>query len=108
MQYPSLHFNLFLLFCLILIKFYFKIQCTPFITHLIISQIWIDFVFLRPSQQFFSHVGMGPPGLISTKQRIKCLAQGHNAVALVRLEPATPQSPVKHSTSEPLCPSDLD
>ena len=33
--------------------------------------------------------------LTSTKQRIKCLAQGHNAVPPVRLEPTTPQSWVK-------------
>ena len=32
-----------------------------------------------------------------------CLAQGHNAVTLVRLEPAAPWSGVKHSTTEPLC-----
>ena len=31
-----------------------------------------------------------------------CLAQGHNAVTPVRLEPAAPQSQVKHSTTEPL------
>ena len=30
------------------------------------------------------------------------LAQGHNEVMLVRLEPTTPQSRVKHSTTEPL------
>ena len=33
-----------------------------------------------------------------------CLAQGHNAVTPLSLEPATPQSQVKHSTSEPLRP----
>ena len=32
-----------------------------------------------------------------------CLAQGHNAVTLERLEPAAPRSRVKHSTTEPLC-----
>ena len=32
-----------------------------------------------------------------------CLAQGHNAVTPVRLEPTTPLSQVKHSTTEPLC-----
>ena len=32
---------------------------------------------------------------------IKCLAHGHNAVSLVRPEPDTPQSRVKHSTTEP-------
>ena len=42
-------------------------------------------------------------GLTSTKQRIKCLAQGHNAVPPVRLEPAAPQSRIKHSTTEPPC-----
>ena len=31
-----------------------------------------------------------------------CLAQGHNTVTLVRLEPAAPQSQVKHTTTEPL------
>ena len=40
-------------------------------------------------------------GLTSTKQGINCLAEGHKAVALVRFEPATPQSRVKHSTTEP-------
>ena len=29
-----------------------------------------------------------------------CLAQGHNPVMPVRLEPTTPQSRVKHSTTE--------
>ena len=31
-----------------------------------------------------------------------CLAQGYNTVTLVRLKPATSQSQVKHSTTEPL------
>ena len=31
-----------------------------------------------------------------------CLAQGHNAETQVRLETATPQLRVKHSTIEPL------
>ena len=31
-----------------------------------------------------------------------CLAEGHNAVTLVRLKPAAPQSGAKHSTTEPL------
>ena len=31
-----------------------------------------------------------------------CLAQGHNAVTPVRLEPAALRSRVKHSTTEPL------
>ena len=32
-----------------------------------------------------------------------CLAQGHNSVMPVRLEPAATRSRVKHSTTEPLC-----
>ena len=41
-------------------------------------------------------------GLTSTKQGLRWLAQGHNAVVPVRLKLATPQSQVKHSTTEPL------
>ena len=42
-------------------------------------------------------------GLTSTKQRVKYLAQGQKAVTPVTLEPATPRSPDKYSTTEPLC-----
>ena len=39
--------------------------------------VWFD--SLRPSQQFFSDVGKGLPGLNQYyTQRIKCLAKGHN------------------------------
>ena len=34
---------------------------------------------------------------------INVLAQGHNAVMPVRLEPAALRSRAKHSTTEPLC-----
>ena len=40
-------------------------------------------------------------GWTSTKQGLMCLAQGHNPVMLVRLEPGALHSPVKHSTTEP-------
>ena len=40
--------------------------------------------------------------LTYTKQGLMRLAQGHDTVTPVRLEPATPQSQVKHSTTEPL------
>ena len=33
-----------------------------------------------------------------------CIAQGHNAVTPVRLEPPTPRSRVKQSSTEPLHP----
>ena len=39
-------------------------------------------------------------GWASTQQGLMCLAQGHNAVTPVKLEPVTPQSQVKHSTTE--------
>ena len=38
-------------------------------------------------------------GWTSTKQGKLCLSQGHTTVMLVRLEPATPRSPGKHSTT---------
>ena len=41
-------------------------------------------------------------GLTSTKQGLMCLAQGHNAVPLARLKPATFQSQVKLSSTKPL------
>ena len=41
-------------------------------------------------------------GWTSTKQGLMGLAQGHNAVTPMRLEPAALGSRVKHSTTEPL------
>ena len=63
--------------------------------------VW--FATLHPSQQFSVMSGQVFLGWTSTKQRLMCLAQGHNAVTLVRLEPSTPQSRVKNSTTEPKC-----
>ena len=62
------------------------------------------FVFLF----FTSHdIGTGLPGLIrtSTKLGLMCLAQDHNTVTPVRLEPAAPRTRVKHSTTEHCAPS---
>ena len=42
-------------------------------------------------------------GWTSSKQRIKCLAQRHNAVPQVNLEPTIPRSWVQHSTTEQPC-----
>ena len=53
-------------------------------------------------QQSFSYTGTGLPGSNQYLARINVLAQGHNAVTPVRLEPAAPRSRVKHSTTEPL------
>ena len=56
---------------------------------------WIAFFVLKlmysPSQQCFSHVGT-EPGLSGFNQYCKelmCLAQGHNSVPLVGIEPRT-------------------
>ena len=47
-------------------------------------------------------------GLTSTKLRLMCLAQEHNAVTPVRLKPAATRTQVKHSTTEPLSSHKLD
>ena len=41
-------------------------------------------------------------GRTSSKLELMCLAQGHNAVTQVRLEPPVPRSRIKHSTTETL------
>ena len=57
----------------------------------------------HPSQQSFNYVVTGLPGLNQyIKQGLMCLAQGHNTVTLVRLEPTALGSRGKHSTTEPL------
>ena len=58
-----------------------------------------DLIFTS-HQQSFSYKGTGLLGL--NLARINVLAQGHNAVTPVRLEPAALLSQVKHSTTEPL------
>ena len=45
---------------------------------------------------------------ISTKPGLMFLAQGHNAVTPVRLEPAALRPRVKHSTTEPVAPYGLE
>ena len=60
------------------------------------------FWFFTSHQQSFSSIGTGLPGLNQYLAWINVLAQGHNTVTPVRLEPATLRSRVKHSTTEPL------
>ena len=47
--------------------------------------MFVCYDYLRPSLQFYSHIGTG---WTSTKQMIKCLAQGLTAVPPARLEPS--------------------
>ena len=62
--------------------------------------VWFD--SLRPINNLSVIKGRVFLGWTSTKLGLMCLAQGHNAVTPVRLEPAAPRSRVKHSTTEPL------
>ena len=54
-----------------------------------LSMFLFDFLLYIPVTYFSAMSGLVFLGLTSTKQRIKCLAQGDNTVAPVRLDPAT-------------------
>ena len=66
-------------------------------------QRFICLIWLFTShQQYFSYKGTGLPGLNQYQARINVLAQRHNAMTPVRLEPMALRSRVKHSSTEPL------
>ena len=56
--------------------------------------VWFDSLHL--SQQVFSFVRTGIPGMNQSKQGLMCLAQGHNTLTPVSLQPITPR--LKSST----------
>ena len=62
--------------------------------------VWFD--SLHPINNLSDIKGRVYLGWTSAKLGVMCLAQRHNAVTLVSLEPAVPRSWVKHSTTEPL------
>ena len=62
--------------------------------------VWFD--SLHPINNLSDIKGRVYLGWTSAKLGLMCLAQGHNAVTPVNLEPAAPRSRVKHSTTEPL------
>ena len=62
-----------------------------------------DLILYVPVNNFSVMPGRVFLGWTSNKQGIKCLAQGHNAGTPLRLQPATPWSRVKNSTTDPLC-----
>ena len=63
--------------------------------------VCVDALHPNPSVNNFSvMLGCVFLGLTITKQRIKCLVQGHNTVPLARLKPVTPRSQAEHSTTE--------
>ena len=62
--------------------------------------LFVCFDSLHPINNLSVIKGQGFLGLTSTTLGLMCLAQGHNAVTLLRLKPVAPQSRVKHSTTE--------
>ena len=62
--------------------------------------VWCDYV---PINNFSVMSGRVFLGLISIKQKINCLAQGHNTVPTVRLKPPTSRSEIRHPTTDPSC-----
>ena len=61
-----------------------------------------DLILYVPANNFSVMSGCVFLDLTSSKQGLMCLAQGHNAVMPVRLQPATSLFPDKHSITEPL------
>ena len=62
-----------------------------------VRPVFVYFHSLRPSQQIFSHGSFLVEPVLSRK--LKCHAQGLNAVPPTRLGPTTPRAGVKHSTT---------
>ena len=62
----------------------------------------LDLTLYVPVNTFSVMSGRVFHGWTSNKQGLMCIAQGHNAVSPVRLEPTSPRSRVKHSTTEAL------
>ena len=86
----------------ILQKIRFDISCESaagswFTWNINLSYICLFWLFTSQSIIFQSCRDAVLPGWTGTEQRIKCLAQGHNAVPPVKLELATPRSQVKYS-----------
>ena len=73
-----------------------------YLFHRTITMPILLFVYFRPINNLSVMWGRVVLGWTSTKLGVMCLAQGHNAVTLVKLEPVTPPSWVKLSTTEPL------
>ena len=72
--------------------------------HTVFFLFFVYLIWFSTSQSTIFSVMSGRVflGWTSTKQGLMCLAQGHNTLTPVRLEPAILQSPVKHSTTKPL------
>ena len=75
-------------------------QCLDHCSHHISFCFLFDLILYVPVNNSSVMSGQVFLGWTSTKQGLIGLAQGHNAVPPVRLEPATARSPVKHFTTE--------
>ena len=69
-------------------------------TYFWIASSLFDLIFYVPVNKFSVMLVQVFLGWTSTKQGLLCLAQGHNALTPVRLQPATPRSRYKHSTTK--------
>ena len=71
----------------------------------LLSLRWVclfDLILYIPVNNLPVMLGRVFLGRTSTKLGLMCLAQGHNAVRLVRLKPTALRSGVKHFTTDPL------
>ena len=70
----------------------------------LLASFWFYFVQVSSFSVMLGRVLLDSTSTI-TKQRVKYLTQGHNTAPPLRLEPESPRSSVKHSTTEPTCSS---
>ena len=84
---------------------FFTLKTPSYLTFVLLSQDFclFDLILYMLVNNFSVMSGSVFLGWTSTKQGLVCLAQGHNALTPVRLEPAALPSLVKHYTTEPLC-----
>ena len=68
------------------------------------KDMFVCVVSLHPSQHF-SQLCLDRSSWV---EPVLSLAQGHNVVPPMSLKPEIPRSPVKHSTTEPLCSSEME
>ena len=83
------------------------VGCDSKICHTLVTLMCMQFICLIwffTSQSTIFHLRQDGSSWVEPvlSLRLMCLAQGHNAVTLVRLEPVTLWSWIRHSTTEPL------
>ena len=104
MSVPKGRFNLSMMKCSIMLHFIWVFTICQSTSSIQRVDLFVCFRLCK-SQSFNTFSVMSGRvfiGRTSTKQDLMCLAQGHTAVTPVRLEPVTPRSRVKHSSTDPL------